>query len=83
VESNSGYGPDEYGGGGFLHNMSDSVFKSDASGSIIEWTVDLGSVNPNAYTVLVEVIEQFAEGHDVPLRKLVLGYHGDFTAGGE
>jgi hypothetical protein len=76
-----GYGPGEYGGGGFLHNMSESTFTSDASGSIIEWTVDLGSVNPHGYTVLVETIEQFGREHEVPLRKLVLGYHEDFTAG--
>jgi hypothetical protein len=79
----AGYGPAEDGGGGFLHNMSDSTFKSDASGSIIEWTVDFGSVNTHAYTVLVETIEQFSRDYAVPLRKLVLGYHDDFSAGGE
>lgn len=78
----AGYGPGEHGGRGVLHNMSDSTFKSDASGSIVEWTVDFGSANTHAYSVLVETIEQFGRDYEVPLRKLILGYHDDFTAGG-
>jgi hypothetical protein len=60
-------------GDGVPHFISDIGFEVEDGQHIVEWWVDMGSLEPEALDVLIRCLDRFVQLNEIKTKRLVLG----------